>query len=343
MAVKRYLLFYLFLSLFLVLKAQSPITGVGACRFEIVHGNDTIQFLKVGGVEEVKPVLIFCQGSLPIPLVIEFLDGARVITGISNFDYKKLSGKYHIVMVSAPFIPLVVNESHLNNQYAYITDKENQHSYPLKYTDNNYRANYVDRLELVIGYLNKQKWVDKENMIAIGHSQGAGIAVELASKNSSIKGVGFLSGNPVGRITQSIWEVKQAALKGEITPEKKVERLAEIYDFWRSSNEKINQPSRHGEDSPRNMVDFSVSVVNKLTQLTIPVFIGYGTEDPAAWYCDFIPIDFISSKKKNYLVKPYIGLNHNFMELDSLGRSMSDKCHWDEVMNDCIDYMNSCK
>ena len=119
--------------------------------------------------------------------------------------------------------------------------------------------------------------------------------------------------------------------------------LAEIYDFWRSSNEMINQPSENGAGSPRNRVDFSVSVVNKLTQLTIPVFIGYGTEDPAAWYCDFIPIDFISSKKKNYLIKSYTGLNHNFMETDSLGRSISDKCHWDEVMNDCIDFIGGYK
>lgn len=343
MAAKRHILSCLFLSIFFVSKAQFPIVGVDACSFEIVHANDTIQFLKVGDIEEVKPILIFCQGSLPIPLVIEFSGGERMVTGISNFGYEKLLDKYHIIVVSAPFIPLIANESHLNNQYAYITDKENNHSYPPKYTDNNYRGKYVDRLELVIDYLNKQKWVDKENMIVIGHSQGAGIAAELASRNSSIKALGFLSGNPLGRITQFIWEVKVAALKGEITQEKKKERLAEIYDFWRLSNEIINQPSKRGEDSPRNIVGFSASVVNKLTQLTIPVFIGYGTEDPAAWYCDFLPIEFIHSKKKNYLIKPYIGLNHNFMKLDSLGRSITDTCHWDEVMNDCIDFINGCK
>lgn len=343
MKAKRHLLSCLFLSIFFVLKAQSPIVGIDACSFEIVHANDTIQFLKIGSVEEVKPVLIFCQGSLPIPLVIEFLDGEKMITSVSNFNYEKLSIECHIILVSAPSIPLIANESHLNNQYAYITNKENNYSYPSKYTDNNYRAKYVDRLELVIDYLIKQNWVDKENIIVIGHSQGAGIAAELASKNSSIKGLGFLSGNPIGRITQSIWEVKIAALKGEITPQKKVEKLAEIYDFWRLSNEMINQPSKHGEDSPRNIVDFSVSVVNILTQLTIPVFIGYGSEDPAAWYCDFIPIEFISSKKKNYLIKPYIGLNHNFMEVDSLGRSIIDKCHWDEIINNCVDFINGCK
>lgn len=58
MAAKGHLLSCFFLSISFVVKAQFPIAGVDACSFEIVHANDTIQFLKVGDMEEVKPAWI---------------------------------------------------------------------------------------------------------------------------------------------------------------------------------------------------------------------------------------------------------------------------------------------
>lgn len=119
-------------------KSQELINGVNACRFEVATDHESIEFIKVDTSKEKKPVLLFCQGSLPIPLIIQFSDGDKMITRLSNFDYKKLSQKFHIIMVSAPFIPLEANETQLNDQLAYITDKTNKFSYPTEYTENNH-------------------------------------------------------------------------------------------------------------------------------------------------------------------------------------------------------------
>lgn len=107
------LLFALCSNLYAI-KPGTVIEGVNACRFAVPHANDTIEFIKVGTATAKKPVLLFCQGSLPIPLVIEFNDGVRMITGISNFNYELIAQRFHIIEVSPPFIPLIAKEQDLS-------------------------------------------------------------------------------------------------------------------------------------------------------------------------------------------------------------------------------------
>ncbi len=37
--------------------------------------------------------------------------------GITNFDYQEIKEYYHIVVISMPKTPLIVEESELDNQY----------------------------------------------------------------------------------------------------------------------------------------------------------------------------------------------------------------------------------
>ena len=169
--------------------------------FTINDKEDFIQFIKTGiDLEKVKPTIIFCQGSLPIPLICE--DEKGIFLSSFPFDYKKLTDKYHFVVISTPHTPLKANVSQLNHQYAYVRDITILFSYDFLYLQDNYMENYLKRANKVIDFLIQQKWVDKQNIAVLGHSQGAYIVTMLAKINPNISTLGYFSGNPDGKYSQ---------------------------------------------------------------------------------------------------------------------------------------------
>ena len=53
-----------------------------------------------------KPLFFFCQGSLPQPLIKYHADN---VYGVFPFEADSLSKKYHLIIVSKPYIPFVVD------------------------------------------------------------------------------------------------------------------------------------------------------------------------------------------------------------------------------------------
>lgn len=321
---------------------QETLSNLNAIQFSIENGRDTIEFLKLNqDVNTPKPTILFCQGSLPIPLIIDFKDGERIITGISNFNYKQLCDSFNLILISMPHIPCIAKEENLNHQYAYITDKQNAHSHPQAYLNDNYLEKYVERGNAVVAYLLQQKWVDKKKIFVVGHSQGAKIATLLAAGNKEIAALGFLSGNPLGRVDQWIREQRLLAMQGVISEEDAQEKIDKTYQWWSWLNQNRDAKSQHGEDSPQTTISFSRPILPELISLKIPLFIGYGTKDIAAAYCDLLPIDLIRAGKADYNIVPYMGLEHNFFEVDSTGKPDYNKCHWDRVMSDFTTWLKA--
>ena len=69
-----------------VLKLYAQVyPDVDARLFTIVHKGDTINFLKVDTcLTKKKPTILFCQGSMPIPMVI--VDSKGPFIPYFNFD-----------------------------------------------------------------------------------------------------------------------------------------------------------------------------------------------------------------------------------------------------------------
>lgn len=345
MKLKTFIILIIFILSSTFVYSQEQIKNIKAVSFFIVNNNEKIEFIKLNeDLDTPKPTIIFFQGSLPVPLVIDLNDGNRIITGINNFDYNKIVDKFNLVLISQPHIPLIAKEDNLNHQFAYIIDRKNEHSYPQTYLNDNYLDKHVERGNTVVEYLLQQKWVDKEHIIVLGHSQGAKIATKIALENNHISALGFLSGNPIGRIDQFIRQSRLLELKGVISPEKSQEEINKTYDWWKWMNEHANFPSQNGEDSPRTLISFSTSVLPDLLKITVPIYIAYGTKDIVSSYCDLLPLDFVRAGKTNYKLVPYLGLEHNYFEVDSTGKPDYDKCHWELVMNNFIDWLiNNCK
>jgi len=324
------------------LNAQIPIDNVRL--FSIVTTNDTIQFIRIDAdTTKTKPTILFCQGSLPIPLIGKHKDGSSFIYATNNFDYKKISEKYNIIVISMPNTPVVADRKQLNHQYAYVPDTLKPYTVDRQYWKNNYLEKYVERDNRVLNFLRKQTWVDKNKIIIIGHSQGSHIALELAKQNQDIYALGYFGGNILGRYASIILQQRNAANSGKISQEEAQTNIDDKYSWWKTVCRDTTEFSIEKSDSKRAWKSFSQPDIELLTSIKTPLFIAYGTKDDGAQMGDVMPVFFELKGKTNYKMRPFVGCGHNFEEINPDGSSNWDKMHWKEAMNDFISWIENSK
>jgi len=143
-------------------------------------------------------LFFFCQGSLPIPLIITYNENGRQgIYSVFPFNPDSLSNDYHLAIVSKPFVPLIVNSSALDKDLIY---KDSIGWYRTEYIARNLLDYYVKRNEAVIQFLFKQSWISKDGLVIAGHSEGSTIAARLAITKLPVTALIYSGGNPMGRI-----------------------------------------------------------------------------------------------------------------------------------------------
>lgn len=305
-------------------------------HFELKHKKDTIHFIVADtSLSEEKPVLIYCQGSQPIPLFVDFGEQGIVELPLSNFNIKEMKKNYHLVAISMPKTPVVVGPDHLNRSYCYVQDTSIAHSYNPEYQKADFLENYVDRANKVIKYLRKQKWVDKSKIVVAGHSQGSRVAVQVAHSNKHVKKLGLFGFSPKRRIDQMVWTVRKQAQSGEITWEQADSLQRTQYEFYRDA---VDPNANEERLSLKTWRSFSNNSISKLTGLKIPIYIAFGSEDVIAEYCDLLPLDFAEAYKTDYILKRYPGLEHNFFPVDEEGRPDYQKGQWNNVMMTFIEW-----
>lgn len=329
---------FFFLTLTLTAFSQSKIAGTSYSHFELKLKDDTVDFVIADTNLSVrKPLLLFCQGSLPVPLFLDFgSEGIYPVT-LNNFNREKLNQDFHVAVISMPKTPVVVGMDHLNNRFHYVTDTADPYSYSKDYLQADYMENYVERANKVLNFLKKQKWIDADQIVVAGHSQGARVAVGIAASNKNVTHLGLFGYNPNGRIDQSIRQARKSAEFGEISWEMADSLQQEEIDFY----ELIQNPdSLEAHPEWISWKSFSESTIDDLVALKIPVYVAYGSQDIIADLCDVLPLYFIKAGKKNYLVKRYPNLDHNFFPLDENGRPNYDAGMWEQVMSEFIYWVN---
>jgi len=330
--------------LFLVITStySQVVKGLNARLFHIVSTKgDTIYFLKTDTcLTQKKPTILFCQGSLPIPLIID-LGVKKFIPSLNNFDYKELSKRYNLIVISMPRTPPIVKVENLNKRYEFVPDTTKQLKFDSLYLQDNYLENYVTRANSVLTYLRKQKWLDNNRIVVFGHSQGSYIALELAKQNPSIRATGYSGGTPSGRFSLYVRQQRRDVITNTITAEEGQKNIEGYYDTWKSYCKGID-PTEDNADRAKAWLSFSKPLWNDLIHLKTPIYIAYGTEDLAsAEGCELLPIYFEQAGKTNYKMMPLVGCGHNFEEISPEGVSNYDKMHWDDVMNGFVKWVES--
>lgn len=300
---------------------------------QFVYKGDTVDVLiksKKGEELKSKPLLLFCQGSMPQPLIKT--DG-ELVYGVFPFSPDTLLKDYHIAIVSKPYIPLIKDKKDLDENFCF---RDTVNGGLKKYSDRNYLDYYVKRNIEVIKFLQKQTFITKEKLVVAGHSEGSTIAAKLALEYKKVTHLIYSGGNPCGRILSMIMEGR--------SHEKDSSGYGEAYiSSWKSiSNDPKNMDMTHG-DSFKTTSSFSYPPKEYIKKLKIPVLVCYGTKDWASPFNDYMQVDFIRTKKTNVTFYSYIGLEHNYFSLKESGRVNYDIFNWDKVAVDWQNWLKTLK
>lgn len=174
----------------------------GFRHLQTIYKGDTVDILiksKKGDELKRKPIFLFCQGSLPQPLIKK--DGDKTYS-VFPFKTDSLEIDYHIVIINKPYIPVISEVKDLGENFMFIDSKTKKT--PLEYSKRNVLDYYVGRNIKVINFLEKMTYVDNSKLIVAGHSEGSTVAAKLALKCKKVIHLIYASGNPFGIIMAMI-------------------------------------------------------------------------------------------------------------------------------------------
>lgn len=307
--------------------------GYGFRHLQKIYKGDTVDILiksKKGEELKKKPLFLFCQGSLPIPLIIRYDNKDKQgIFKVFVFDTDSLSNYYHLAIISKPYVRIIADQKSLNIDFTY---NDSEGKFPEKYVKRNLLDYYVDRNISVIKFLQNQSWISKSKLVVAGHSEGSTIAAKLALRFPKVTQLIYSGGNPLGRILSII--ERQRADETDTT------RYAEegIKNWENIVADHTNMDASKG-DTYKATYEFSIPPIQYLQKLKIPVLICYGTKDYSSPFNDYLRIEMIRQKRKNFTFKAYIGTDHNYFPLKANGETNYDIFNWDKVAFDWNEWL----
>ena len=306
----------------------------GFRHLQTTYKGDTVDILiksKKGEENERKPIFLFCQGSLPAPLIIKYKDKDKVnIYNVFVFTTDSLSKYFHLVIIGKPHIPLIAGQAILNKDFSY---SDSSGGFPKEYLNRNYLDYYVGRNIAVIKFLEKQKFISPERLIVAGHSEGATVAAKLSSSFPKITHLIYASGNPFGRIMSMIGNSRHY--------ETDTSKMAEtdFLDWQKAITAGSEDLGLSKYDTYRTLTSFSSPPIEYLRKLKIPVLDCYGTRDWCAPFNDYFRVETIKMKMKNFTFNAYIGCEHNFFPVRANGEADYSVFNWDKVAMDWLNWI----
>jgi dienelactone hydrolase len=300
--------------------------------FQVTYKGDPVNILvkSARGEEKIqKPLLLFCQGSLPIPLIIYDEKGGF---GTFPFNPDSLSHDYHIAIVGKPYIPVLADIRILQNDFTY---KDSTGNFPIKYIQRNLLTYYTARNLEVIKFLQKQPWISKKKLVVAGHSEGSTIAAKLASQSKKITHLIYSGGSPLGRILTIITRSRQSETDS-------IQYAEGHFKDWQEVVQRPGNLDASKGDNNKNVYEFSIPPLTYLEKLRIPVLVSYGTKDyGVAPFNDYLRVEMILRKKTNFTFKTYLGTEHNYFGLKPDGQTDYNKFNWDKVVMDWLKWMRT--
>jgi dienelactone hydrolase len=295
---------------------------------QTIYKGDTVDILvksKQGEEEKIKPLLLFCQGSLPIPLIIKYdRDGKKGTYQMFVFDPDSLTNEYHLAIVNKPYVPLIADEKTLNPD---LTFTDSTLKFPKKYIERNLLDYYVERNIAVIKFLQSQSWISTNQLVVAGHSEGSTIAAKLASIFPKVTHLIYSGGNPCGRILTIIEQQRANENDSASYGEK-------AFSNWKNIIDNPENMDASNGDAYKTTYQFSIPPMIYLEKLKIPVLVTYGTKDYSGTFNDYLRVEMIRQKRKNFTFKAYVGLEHNFFPLKADGKTNFEIFNWDDVAGD---------
>ncbi len=301
---------------------QTIIQKYGFQQLQLLYQGDTVNILlktKAGDESKKKPIFLFCQGSLPRPLIIFDKDGPY---GVFPFNPDIITNDYHLVIIGKPSIPILLDRSNLDENFCYTTVTG---EFPAKYVENDNLDFYVKRNKEVLRFLLNQNFVLKDRLVIAGHSEGSSIVAKLGQEFKRVTHLIYSGGNPMGRIMSIIQENRKIENDSTRQAERQIE-------YWQALiNKKVIDNTTFSFSSP--------PPIAFLKRIDKPTFVCYGTNDRDSNANDYMRVEFIQQKKTNFIFKAYIGKDHNYFNMDQAGKINYEINNWDKVALDWIEWL----
>jgi dienelactone hydrolase len=303
--------------------AQKKPEDYGYRFFQMMYEGDTVDILiksKKGEEEKTRPLLLFCQGSVPHPLIVWSDKGTY---GVFPFKPDSLIDAFHVAIISKPFIPVMGEEKNLGKELAYI---DSTGKIPAAYYARNYLDYYVNRNIAVIKFLQRKPFISKQQLVLAGHSEGSTIVAKMAYKCKGVTQLIYSGGNPLGRITSIVKQNRDQETDTDST------RFGEqVFTDWKHiTDDPMNTDASKG-DPNKTTYTFSEPPYTWLSKLKIPVLVCYGTKDWVSPYCDYLRIEMMRQHKNNFTFKTYIGTEHNYFPVQANGSVNHEVFNWNKV------------
>ncbi len=340
----RSLLFLLLLPYFV--QAQQAVKRYvgGYTTFTIPFEDDSLTFAvvaKEGELRSRKPIFLFRQGSLPIPLfTINPTNNRPSLTELPKVCYDH-EADYNFIMIAKPGVSLVQNDAYLDTLFT-TRNRPKSAQYPRQYLAHNYLEHYVRQVNAVLDFVLKQPWADPRRVVMGGGSEGYHVAIKAAYTNPRITHLIAFSGGLEGRYQSIIRTERSKQYSGEYTPEEAQQSVEELQQQWvEICRDSLNTNAVAGDP---NRTQYSFSHGNNLhylLNLNIPIWIGYGTADVGSSSNDILPLEFARRGKTNLTLRAYPAHDHTFFKLTygSEGKVIDKTYNGDAVTKDYFDWL----
>jgi hypothetical protein len=300
----------------------------GFRHLNLVYEEDPVNVLilsQKGEEQKRKPLFIFIQDDLPIPLIIYDEQGAF---GTFPFDTDELLQHYHLAIVGKPFIPVVAQPAQLQDDFTYLDPQTDD--YPQEFLERNRPDYYTGRNLVVLRQLKAKAWVQAYPLVVAGHGEGSAIAARMAAASDDISHVIYSGGNPLAV------DASPAQLSESVADTS----YGQLVEYERLSNLQGDSISVATSDTVRQLqAETGLLPVHFLDQIRIPVLVVWGSEDVIAPFNELLRKKVKQQKKGNFTFLEFAGLAHNYFGLTPEGEIDYDTYHWDRIAESWLEWL----
>ncbi len=324
--------FLIFLCLFVFNKnqAQSFLTNRHFSLFQFQEKKDTFQYIVSDtDFSKAMPTLVFVQGSGAMPLFF-YRKEKKDTLFLLPVELKKYENQCRIVFLQKKGTAL------LDDYDKDYFDLENMSLDFLQNADLQSRTKSINAL---INHLSKQKWVKKEQIYLVGHSEGYRIAAKAAAKNKKIAKTVCMSANPFNRFAQFATENRLKSARKEISDAIAKQNIDSLYQYFSD----LPNIDLRGQDAKiqaffKAEISYNYSfALDDLLKIKSPLLLTYGMADVGSLHNDLVPYFFRKEGKENLTVLSYPDLEHNYLKIND--KNEITERHWQDVFDDVMKWL----
>ncbi len=292
-------------------------------------------YVTKNGIDKHKPLMILLDGSgnLPLYSLMKNNDGTSHIFGSIPFRYKKLSEKYHVILISKPGTPFL-DSLNVNTFQEFVEQYQPSKEYSEKLSLG-WRVNSASK---VIDFLTNELDIDENKIIAIGYSEGGQVVPNLALKNNKITKIVNIVGGGLNQFYDFISAERLKVHKGIISADiaqNKIDSLnLKFKEIYKNPNATDKFWLGH---TYKRWASFCKDIpLEDMLKLDIPILLvsgGYDESSPITGI-DYVELEFLRQGKENLTYKVYPNCDHWFndqaLETNRLTEMLNYVIEWIE-------------